>query len=84
MSEEAEFNCSLLDSISRSVTSPGRTITANEASRVLGERKSVAATYITCRALIVVLQAIPKNALDDMMGSRLEQTIFEQFYQPDL
>jgi hypothetical protein len=76
--------CSVLDIFFRSVTSPGRAITGNEATRILGERKSLAATYITCRALIVVLQSIHKNALDDTMGGRLEKTIFEQFHQPDL
>jgi hypothetical protein len=51
---------------------------------ILAERKSLAAIYITCRALIVVLQSIHKNALDDTVGSLLEETIFEQFRQPDV
>ncbi|CCA66737.1 hypothetical protein PIIN_00418 [Serendipita indica DSM 11827] len=69
-----------------SINPPTRNYTGNEASRILGERKSLAAIYITCRALIVVLESIHKlkNALDDTMGGLLEETIFEQFRQPDV
>ena len=53
-------------------------------ARLLNERKSLAAIYITCRALIVVLQTIQKNTLDELMGNRLEESTFEQFRRPNL
>jgi len=51
---------------------------------LLNERKSLAAIYITCRALIVVLQTVQKNVLDEFMGNRLEESTFEQFKRPNL
>ena len=51
---------------------------------MLNERKSLAAIYITCRALIVVLQTVQKNVLDEFMGNRLEESTFEQFKRPNL
>ncbi len=62
----------------------GRAFNGNEAMMILTERKSLAAIYITCLALIVVLQSIHKNALDDIMGGLLEETTFEQFRKPDM
>jgi hypothetical protein len=70
--------------IPRSNTPSGRSYTGNEAGRILGERKSLAAIYLTCRALTVVLGSIHKNALDETMGGLLEETIFEQFRHPDV
>jgi hypothetical protein len=62
----------------------GRIPTPNDVARLLNERKSLAVIYITCRALIVVLQTIQKNALDELMGNRLEESTFEQFRRPNL
>jgi len=59
-------------------------LTPNGVARLLNERKSLAAIYITCRALVVVLQTIQKNALDESMGNRLEESTFEQFKRPNL
>ncbi|KAF9235809.1 cell morphogenesis N-terminal-domain-containing protein [Melanogaster broomeanus] len=46
------------------------------------ERKSLAAVYIMCRALVAVLSTLPQNVLSDTMGHSLEETIFEQFRRP--
>ena len=62
----------------------GRVPTPSHVARLLNERKSLAAIYITCRALIVVLQTIQKNALDEAMGNRLEESTFDQFKRPNL
>ncbi|KAG2352115.1 cell morphogenesis protein N-terminal [Suillus spraguei] len=37
-----------------------------------------------CRALIAVLSILSKDALGDMLGFTLEETMFEQFKRPDL
>lgn len=58
--------------------------TPSGVARLLNERKSLAAIYITCRALIAVLQTIHKNTLDELMGNRLEESTFEQFRRPNL
>ena len=50
----------------------------------LNERKSMAAIYIMCRALIVVMQSLSKDVLGEAMGYSLEETTFEQFKRPDL
>ena len=55
-----------------------------DASAILNERKSLAAIYIMCRALIAVVQSLPKDALSDQTGFNLEETMFEQFRKPDL
>ena len=55
-----------------------------DASVILNERKSLAAIYIMCRALIAVVQSLPKDALSDQTGFNLEETMFEQFRKPDL
>ena len=55
-----------------------------DASAILNERKSLAAIYIMCRALIAVVQSLPKDALGDQTGFNLEETMFEQFRKPDL
>jgi hypothetical protein len=62
----------------------GRIPTPSSVARLLNERKSLAAIYITCRALIVVLQTVQKNVLDEFMGNRLEESTFEQFRRPNL
>jgi hypothetical protein len=55
-----------------------------DATAILNERKSLAAIYIMCRALIAVVQSLPKDALSDQTGFNLEETMFEQFKKPDL
>ena len=55
-----------------------------DAPALLNERKSLASIYIMCRALIVVLQSISKDALEESTGFTLEETTFEQFKKPDL
>ncbi|KZT36733.1 hypothetical protein SISSUDRAFT_926525 [Sistotremastrum suecicum HHB10207 ss-3] len=64
---------------------PGRSLTrSQDTGTVLSERKSLAAIYIMCRALIVVLRSMPKDALGGMIGNHLEETIFEKFRKPNL
>ncbi|KAG6334469.1 hypothetical protein ID866_4617 [Astraeus odoratus] len=48
----------------------------------MAERKSLAAVYIMCRALVSVLSSVPAQALSDSFGHSLEETIFEQFKSP--
>ena len=72
------------DTSSESGALGGRIPTASSVARLLNERKSLAAIYITCRALIVVLQTVQKNVLDEFMGNRLEESTFEQFKRPNL
>ncbi|KAI0053212.1 hypothetical protein FA95DRAFT_1674602 [Auriscalpium vulgare] len=55
-----------------------------DAPLILNERKSLAAIYIMCRALIVVMQSLSKDALGEAMGYSLEETTFDQFRKPDL
>lgn len=62
----------------------GRTIRMHDIPGLLNERKSLASIYIMCRALIAVLQSLPKDALGDAMGYHLEETIFDQFRRPEL
>jgi hypothetical protein len=51
---------------------------------IVNERKSLAAIYIMCRALVAILQFLSKDALGDTLGYTLEETTFEQFRRPDL
>lgn len=51
---------------------------------VLNERKSLAAIYIMCHALITILRLVSKDALGEALGYSLEETTFEQFRNPDL
>lgn len=48
------------------------------------DRRSLASVYIMCRALIAAIQTLPKDALPDMVGNRLEELAFNQFKQPDV
>lgn len=50
---------------------------------LLNERKSLAAIYIMCRALVAVLQQLSRDALGDALGYSLEETTFEQFRRRD-
>ncbi|RDB30372.1 Cell morphogenesis protein PAG1 [Hypsizygus marmoreus] len=65
------------------VTTP-RPYRLHDIPGLLNERKSLAAIYIMCRALIAVMQSISKDALGDVMGYTLEETTFAQFRNPDL
>ncbi len=61
-----------------------RTIRMHDIPGLLNERKSLASIYIMCRALIAVLQSLPKDALGDVMGYTLEETTFDQFRRPEM
>lgn len=62
---------------------PNRIPRQQDIPGLLNERKSLAAIYILCRALIAVLQLLSKDALGDELGYSLEETTFEQFRKPD-
>ena len=66
--------------------SPGfhRNVRTYDISSTLEERKSLASIYIMCRALIAVLESIPKDALGEVLGHTLEETTFQEFKRPDL
>ncbi len=59
-----------------------RTVRTTDVPNLLNERKSLAAIYIMCRALIAVLQSLPKDGLGEALGYSLEKTTFEQFKKP--
>ena len=63
---------------------PASTLRGSRLYDALTERKSLAAIYIMCRALIVVMQSLSKDALGESIGFNLEETTFEQFRRPDL
>ncbi|KAI9459195.1 cell morphogenesis N-terminal-domain-containing protein [Lactarius psammicola] len=70
--------------LTQSPASSSRSNRSYDASSILGERKSLAAIYVMCRALIVVMQSLSKDALGDGIGFNLEESTFEQFRRPDL
>ncbi|KAI0305309.1 cell morphogenesis N-terminal-domain-containing protein [Multifurca ochricompacta] len=70
--------------LGQSPASSSRGNRSYDASSILSERKSLAAIYIMCRALIVVMQSLSKDALGESIGFNLEETTFEQFRRPDL
>lgn len=59
-------------------------VRVQDAPLILNERRSLAAIYIMCRALIAVVQSLPKDALGEATGYSLEETVFDQFEKPDL
>jgi hypothetical protein len=61
-----------------------RGVRVQDAPLILNERRSLAAIYIMCRALIAVVQSLPKDALGEATGYSLEETMFDQFKKPDL
>lgn len=61
-----------------------RGVRFQDAPLILNERRSLAAIYIMCRALIAVVQSLPKDALGETTGYSLEETMFDQFKKPDL
>jgi len=70
--------------LTQSPASSSRSNRSYDASSILGERKSLAAIYVMCRALIVVMQSLSKDALGEGIGFNLEESTFEQFRKPDL
>ncbi|KAH9018690.1 cell morphogenesis N-terminal-domain-containing protein [Lactarius hengduanensis] len=70
--------------LSQSPAPSSRSNRSYDASSILGERKSLAAIYVMCRALIVVMQSLSKDALGEGIGFNLEESTFEQFRRPDL
>lgn len=69
---------------SSSSTPYSRLIRPQEMISILNERKNLAGIYIMCRALIVVVQSIPRDALSESMGHKLEDMTFDQFKRPDI
>ncbi|KAI5120892.1 hypothetical protein M0805_002992 [Coniferiporia weirii] len=69
---------------SSSSSSYARATRPKEIVNLLNERKSLASIYIMCRALIAVVQSVPRDALGESMGFNLEETTFDQFKRPDL
>ena len=69
---------------SSSTFAAGRITRAQEIASALNERKSLASIYLMCRALIVVISSISRDALAESVGYALEETTFEQFRKPDL
>ncbi|KAG7091886.1 hypothetical protein E1B28_008287 [Marasmius oreades] len=61
-----------------------RVVRTHDVPGLLNERKSLAAIYIMCRALIAVVQTLGKDAIGEDMGYTLEKTTFDQFRKPDL
>ncbi|KAI0795448.1 cell morphogenesis N-terminal-domain-containing protein [Abortiporus biennis] len=55
-----------------------------DSSTILAERKSLAATYLMCRALLAATQSLGKDSLSDAVGNNLEEMAFEQFKRPDV
>jgi hypothetical protein len=70
--------------LTQSPASSSRSNRSFDASSILGERKSLAAIYVMCRALIVVMQSLSKDSLGEGIGFNLEESTFEQFRRPDL
>lgn len=62
----------------------GRVTRPQEIAAALNERKSLASIYIMCRALIVVIAGLSRDALGEAVGHNLEETTFDQFKRPDL
>ncbi|KZV99602.1 hypothetical protein EXIGLDRAFT_698301 [Exidia glandulosa HHB12029] len=56
-----------------------RIMRTSDVKGILSERKSVAAEYILCRALIIVLGSVPPNGLGERLGAHLEQLTFNQY-----
>ncbi|KIY63168.1 hypothetical protein CYLTODRAFT_494122 [Cylindrobasidium torrendii FP15055 ss-10] len=61
-----------------------RSVRTTDVPAMLNERKSLSSIYIMCRALIAILQSIPKDALGEQLGYTLETTTFHEFKKPDL
>ncbi len=62
----------------------GRVTRPQEIAAALNERKSLASIYIMCRALIVVIAGLSRDALGEAVGHNLEEYTFDQFKRPDL
>ena len=56
----------------------------HDAAAMLTDRRLLASTYITCRALIAATQSLPKDSLSDVVGRQLEDLTFGQFKNPDV
>ncbi|KAH8116120.1 cell morphogenesis N-terminal-domain-containing protein [Phellopilus nigrolimitatus] len=69
---------------SSSSSAYARSMRPSEMANMLNERKSLASIYIMCRALIAVVQSVPRDALSDSLGFTLEEITFDQFRRPDL
>ncbi|KIK63789.1 hypothetical protein GYMLUDRAFT_40866 [Collybiopsis luxurians FD-317 M1] len=70
--------------MSHSPTGTPRVIRTHDVPGLLNERKSLAAIYIMCRALIAVVKTLSKDAIGENMGYTLEKLTFDQFKKPEL
>ncbi|KAF5391713.1 hypothetical protein D9757_001660 [Collybiopsis confluens] len=70
--------------MSHSPTGTARAIRTHDVPALLNERKSLAAIYIMCRALISVVKMLSKDAIGENMGYSLEKLTFDQFKKPEL
>lgn len=75
---------SIINHQSSSSSSYARAVGPKEVVNILNIRKGLAGIYIMCRALIAVIQCVPRDALGETMGFNLEETTFEQLRRPDL
>ncbi|KAF9561441.1 hypothetical protein CPC08DRAFT_817717 [Agrocybe pediades] len=82
-SQQESVGSDIIGSHMTYLPSLGQLIRSHEVPNLLNERKSLAAIYVMCRALISVLQLLSKDALGDSLGYNLEETTFEQFKKPD-
>lgn len=60
-----------------------RALRSQDVQAILNERKSLAAIYIMCRALVAATHSISKDALGEAVGHSLEELTFEQLRKPD-
>lgn len=56
----------------------------HDAAALLTDRRLLASTYITCRALAAVTKSLSKDSLSDVLGNQLEELTFAQFRNPDV
>ncbi|KAL5476804.1 TAO3 [Sanghuangporus weigelae] len=83
-SQQESVSGSIILIHSSSSSSYARSTGPKEIVNILNERKSLASIYIMCRALIAVVQTVPRDALGDTLGFNLEETTFDQFKRPNL
>ena len=60
-----------------------RGIRTQETIGILNERKAVGAAYIVCRALTIMVQILPKDAMGEELGHSLEEKTFAQYKRQD-
>lgn len=83
-SQTENVSTDIINLHSSSSSSYFRSMRPQEIIILLNERKSLASIYIMCRALITVVQSVPRDSLGEALGYNLEETTFEQFKRPDM